>query len=104
MDLQEGNGLLSPWPGLLVFIRFQSQLPQRFRAVFQRQAFEVFGEGGAAMVFGHDFSRCFQTKNVFVRSDADGVLSGRGARNGSYFPATGFPFPNLETAAVAYPG
>ena len=28
-----------------------------------------------AMVFGHDFSRCFQTKNVFVRSDADGVLS-----------------------------
>lgn len=80
-----------PWLGLLVFIRFQSQLPQRFRAVFQRQALEVFGEGGAAMVFGHDFSRCFQTKNVFVRSDADGVLSGRGARNGSYFPADAFP-------------
>ncbi|KZA04381.1 hypothetical protein HMPREF1326_02049 [Akkermansia sp. KLE1605] len=38
-----------------------------------------------------------------VDGDADGFLPG-GVWNGSYFPATGFPFPNLETAAVAYPG
>ena len=92
-----------PWPSLLVFIRFQRQLAQRFRAVFQRQALEVFGEGGAAMVFGYDFPRCFQTKNVFVRGDADGVLSGRGTRNSSYFPADAFPQWAMGTFSMADP-
>lgn len=64
----------------------------------------MFGERGAAVVFGDDFARRFQAKGIFVGGDADGFLPGGGAWNGSYFPADGFPLLTVGAVAVECPG
>lgn len=60
-------------------------------------------DAGERVIFADAFSHSLQAPGLLVDGDADGFLPG-GAWNGSYFPATGFPFPNVEVAAVAHPG
>lgn len=84
-------------------IENQFQLAQRVRAAFQGHALEVFGEGGAAVVFADDFARRFQAQEVFVRGDADGVRFGGRAGDGPYFPADLFPSRAVGALSVAGP-
>ena len=61
---------------------------------------EGFGE---RVIFADAFSHSLQAPCLLVDGGTGGFLPG-GAWTGSYFPATGFPFPNVEAAAVAHPG
>ena len=98
-----GNGsFLSAFVDV-IFIRRQLQLAQRIGAAFQGHALEVFGERGAAVVFADDFSRRFQTQEIFVRGDADGVRFGGGTRDSPYFPANLFPSRSVGAFSVAGP-
>jgi hypothetical protein len=58
---------------------------------------------GERVIFADAFSHSLQAPGLLVDGGTDGFLPG-GAWNGSYFPATGFPFPNVEAVAVAHPG
>ena len=55
------------------------------------------------MVFADDFSRRFQTQEIFVRGDADGVRFGGGTRDSPYFPANLFTSRSVGAISVAGP-
>ena len=79
-------------------------MPQGVGAPFQGHALEMFGKGGAAVVFADDFARRFQAQKVVGCGDADGVRFGGSAGDGPYFPADLFPPRAVGAFSVACPG